>query len=121
MIAEFKTRKMGEIDIVEISGRLNLGNTLQSIETSILKMIEQGSRRMAINLAALDSIDSAGIGMLIACSAQMEQKEGELRVAGAHGVVARIFETVHLGRVAALDADLDTACRNLARNGAQSP
>ena len=113
MITESTTRKLGDVDVIDITGRLSLGNTLLSIERSILTLIEQGSHRLVINITALASIDSAGIGMLMACSGQMEQRQGKLRIAGAQGGVARSFEMVHLGRVAALDADLDTACRAL--------
>jgi anti-anti-sigma factor len=113
MIAESSTRKMGDVDIVDISGRLSLGNTLLSIERSILSLIEQGCRRLVINVPALISIDSAGIGMLMGCSGQMEQVQGKLRISGAQGAVARTFEVIHMERVAAVDLDVDTACRAL--------
>jgi anti-anti-sigma factor len=113
MIAESSTRKIGDVDVVDISGRLSLGNTLLSIEKSILNLIEQGSRRMVIHVAGLTALDSAGIGMLMQCSGQMEQHHGKLRIAGAQGGVARTFEIVHMGRVAALDADLEAACKAL--------
>jgi len=113
MITESNTRKIGEIDIVDISGRLNIGHVLQTIEQSILDLIAQGSRRLVINVAGLTSIDSAGIGMLMACSGQMEQQHGKLRITGAQGGVARTFEVVRMDRVAALDVDVDTACRAL--------
>ena len=113
MITESTARKLGEIDIVDISGRLSLGNALLSIEKSILNMIEQGSRRMVVNLPALIAIDSAGVGMLLGCGGQMELHQGRLRIAGAQGGVARTFDIVHMERVVPLDADLETACRVL--------
>jgi anti-anti-sigma factor len=113
MITESATRKIADVDVVDISGRLSFGNTLASIETSILDLIEKGSRRLVINVPGLTSIDSAGIGMLMACSGQMEQRRGKLRIAGAQGGVARQFEVIHLDRVTPLDADLDSACRAL--------
>jgi hypothetical protein len=59
-------------------------------------LIEQGSRRLAINVPGLMSIDSAGIGMPIGCSGQMEQAHGKLRIASAQGTVARTLEVVHM-------------------------
>jgi anti-sigma B factor antagonist len=112
-MTESVTRKIGDIDVVEISGRLDYGSTLASIEKSILDLIEGGSRKLVINVPGLSAIDSAAIGMLMACSGQMEQKHGKLRIAGAQGGVARTFEVIHLGRVTPLDADLDAACRAL--------
>jgi anti-sigma B factor antagonist len=102
--------------VVEISGRLTLSDALTYAETSIKRHIADGSRKMAIDLAGLTSIDSAGIGMLISCGGEMEQAGGVLRVAGAHGAVAKTFEIVHMGRIVALDADVESACRNLSGN-----
>ena len=113
MITESATRKIGDIDVVDISGRLSLGNTLLSIEKSIQTLIERGSRKLVIHVAGLTAIDSAGIGMLMACSGQMEQAGGKLRIAGAQGSVAKTFEIVHIGRVVALDRDIDAARREL--------
>jgi anti-anti-sigma factor len=118
MITESGTRKMGDVDVVDISGRLNLGNALAGIESSILKLIDEGSRRLVINVPGLTAIDSAGVGMLMGCSGKMEQTQGKLRIAGARGGVARTFETMHMDRVAALDADIDAACRALGADGA---
>src|SRR5580658_6001881 len=100
MIAESSTRKVADVDVVDISGRLSLGNTLLSIEQSILKLIEQGSRKLVINVTGLAALDSAGVGMLMQVSGQMEQHQGKLRIAGAQGSVAKTFEVVHLDRVA---------------------
>lgn len=101
------------ITIVEISGRLTLGNALTYAETSVKRLIGDGSRKMVIDLAGLTSIDSAGVGMLISCGGEMEHAGGALRVAGAQGAVAKTFEIVHMDRIVALDADVESACRNL--------
>jgi|SRR5580658_7177658 anti-anti-sigma factor len=104
------------ITIVEISGRLTLGNALTYAENSIKRLIGEGSRKIVIDIAGLTSIDSAGVGMLISCGGEMEQAGGALRVSGAHGAVAKTFEIVHMSRIVALDADVDAACRNLSGN-----
>ena len=113
MITESSLRTIEpDIQVIDIRGRLNLGNTLQTVESSILRLIAQGARKLIVNVEGLNFIDSAGIGMLIACNGQMEQKQGAMRIAGAHGPVAQTFELVHMSRICALDADVDTACRN---------
>lgn len=114
MITEFTTHKIEpDIDVVEISGRLSLGNTLQSLERSVIALIDQGSRKIIVNLSKLNAIDSAGIGTLISCHAKMEAASGQMRIAGAHGVVAKSFDLVHMHRVATLDSDFDTAVQSL--------
>jgi anti-sigma B factor antagonist len=108
---ESSIRKVGDIDVVELSGRLSLSDALESIEQAILNLIEQGSRRMVIDVAGITAMDSAGMGMLMACSGQMEQHQGKLRIAGAQGGVARTFGVVHIDRLAPVDVDVETSCR----------
>jgi anti-sigma B factor antagonist len=100
--------------VVEISGRLHLGNSLSSIEASIKGIIGEGNRKMVIDLSELQFIDSAGVGMLISCGGEMDQAGGAFRVAGAHGPVAKIFDTVHMSKIVGLDDDVETACSRLA-------
>jgi anti-sigma B factor antagonist len=119
MITETKTRRIEpDLTVVEISGRLNLGNTLLSIENSIERLIAEGARKLIVDLTGLDYIDSAGIGVLVSCSGHVEQSGGRMRIAGAHGIVARAFELVHMDRIAPLDADVESASRQLSVGGA---
>jgi anti-anti-sigma regulatory factor len=42
----------------------------------------------------------------------MGQAGGQVRLAGAHGSVAKVFEIVQIDRIIPLDADLASACGN---------
>ncbi len=99
-----------DITVVELSGRLNLGNTLQSIESAIHKLIDEGARKLVIDLASLTYIDSAGMGMLIGCNGRIEQAGGRMRIAGAKGMVASSFAVGHLERILSFHPDADAAC-----------
>ena len=112
-MVETKTQQIGDVTVVEMSGRLHLGNSLMYAENSINKLIEGGTRKLVIDLAKLEYLDSSGLGMLIGCSGRMEQNGGRMRVACAGGPVAQVFELVHAERILQFDADLETACRNL--------
>jgi anti-sigma B factor antagonist len=121
MITESKTRHVEpDITVVEISGRLSLGNALLAIENSINRLIQDGARKLAVDLSGLTAIDSSGIGVLVSCSGQIERSGGELRIAGAQGAVAKSFELVHMSRIAALDADVESCCRHLAAGSASA-
>ena len=114
MIIGTKTRRIEpDITVVEISGHLNLGNNLMAIEGLIKRLIQEGSRKLILDLAALDYIDSAAIGMLVSCNGLMDSTGGQIRMAGARGSVAKVFETVHMQKIARLDADLASACSGL--------
>jgi len=115
---ETKTRQIEpDITVVEISGRLNLGNVLQTLEASIRRMIDEGARKLIIDVSTLTYIDSAGIGVLVGCRGRIAQRDGHLRIVGAQGPVARTFELVHMNLIAPLDADVESACRHLSGGG----
>ena len=119
MVTESKIRRVEpDITVVEISGRMSLGNALVSLEYSVRKLIEEGARKIVVDLGGLDQSDSAGLGVLVACAGLMEQSGGKMRVSGAHGQVARSFEIVHMDRIVPLDPDVDTACKVLSSDGA---
>jgi anti-sigma B factor antagonist len=110
LITETKTHRIEpDITVFEISGRLNLGNLLQSAESAIRGLIDGGARKLVIDLTGLTAIDSSGIGTLISCAGQMDQAGGQACIAGAQGSVAKIFETVHMSRIVPLHADLASA------------
>jgi anti-sigma B factor antagonist len=117
-MVETKIQQMGDVTVVELTGRLHLGNSLSYAENAINRLIDDGTRKLVIDIAGLNHIDSSGLGMLIFCGGHMEQSGGRMRVAGAAGSVARIFETSHADRVLQFDADLATACRKLSAEAA---
>ncbi|MGA2215994.1 MAG: STAS domain-containing protein [Bryobacteraceae bacterium] len=117
-MAENKTHQIGDVTVVELSGRLHLGNSLTYAENAISRLIEGGTRKLVIDLTQLDYMDSSGLGMLIFSGGRMQESGGRLRVAGAKGTVARVFQIAHADQVLQFDVDLETACRNLAAEAA---
>jgi|SRR5579862_8120276 len=116
---ETKTRQVEpDVTVVEISGRLNMGNALQSIETSVKKMVDQGARKLVVDLTALNYIDSSGIGMLVACCGYIAKNGGKMRIAGAQGNVAKVLEMVHMPRIAPLDSDVTGSCGHFSAQSA---
>jgi len=107
-----------DIEVVAISGKMNISGALVLLENSIKGMIAAGARKLAIDLSSLDSIDSSGIGLLVCCTGEIEQVGGQMRIAGAHGPVARALNVAHLDRLTPIDPDLESACRHLSAGSA---
>jgi len=119
MITETNTRRVEpDITVLTIGGRLTLGNTLMGVENAIKRLIEEGVRKLVLDVAGLDFVDSAGIGMLVSCAGQMEHQGGKVRIAGAKGRVKQSFDIVHIHRITPIDPDVETACREMETGGA---
>lgn len=122
MILEVATRSVEPgITVFEFTGRLSLGNRLTEIEHTIKSEIQQGCGKLVLDLSKLESIDSAGVGLLVMCAGAMEQAGGRMCVAasvtGNSPRVAQVFEVTHLERVVALHPDAESACRSLGATG----
>jgi anti-anti-sigma factor len=83
------------------------------VEDAIRKLIKDGVRKLVLDLTDLSYIDSSGVGLIVTCTGEMGQTGGQIRVAGAQGVVARPFEIVRLTLVVPQDPDVETACSAL--------
>lgn len=100
-----------DITVCDMKGKLNLGTNLTFLEIEIRKLIECGTRKLILDVAELDYIDSAGIGMFVGTSGLLEQAGGRLLIAGAKGAVASTFKMVHLHRIVDLHPDVDSAVK----------
>ncbi|MEO8100374.1 MAG: STAS domain-containing protein [Acidobacteriota bacterium] len=101
------------ITVVEITGNLQVGKNLSSIEEAIHELIQGGARKLVVDLTGLEHIDSSGIGMLTGCRNKMQEAGGQMRLAGAHGVTVRVFAVIHMDEIMPVDADMAAACKAL--------
>ena len=121
MLLEVNTRRVepGIIGI-ELNGRMTLGYRHAELEYSIKDMIQQGCRKLVIDLTKLDSMDSSGVGLLAMCAAAIKKAGGEMRVAGANARVSRVFEITRLDDAVAILADAGSACRSFGATGSDA-
>lgn len=55
-------REAGDIVIVDLNGRITLGDGCQSVGELVHELIARNQKKILLNLAEVNFIDSAGIG-----------------------------------------------------------
>ena len=90
MPIESKANQAGAA-VIALSGRLIFGRDLEQLEAAIKKLVEKGEKRMILDAATLDYVDSAAIGTLVSCLSFVKKAGGELRLAGASPRIVRLF------------------------------
>ncbi len=90
--------------VMELAGRLNVGNNLTSVESAIFEVIRAGQKALVIDVSKLDYIDSASLGMLIGCSKAATEVGAEMRIAAPQGMVARTMKLIQMEKVIPIDA-----------------
>src|SRR5437879_6336546 len=100
MILSLTTRKNEpDIIVVELVGRITLGRESSQIEIQIVKLLNEGVRKLVMDLARVDYIDSTGIGIIAYCFGKITQAGASCRVSGARGLVMDLFKITRLDSV----------------------
>jgi anti-sigma B factor antagonist len=73
-----KTRE--SIAILELSGRLIVGEPVAALREKIRELAEAGSTKVILNLAEVDYIDSTGLGTLVVCYTTLQKAGGALKI-----------------------------------------
>ena len=102
-----------DITGVSCSGRFTLGTRLSETEALMHTLIENGTRKLVLDLTHVDFVDSAGLGIIMRVFGEIGQRGGQFRIAGAHQQVQRLFEITHTAAILSVDPDLVTSVKKL--------
>jgi anti-sigma B factor antagonist len=98
-----------DISVMGFTGQLALGRRLNDVEDAVRERIEQGSKKIVLDLGGVDLIDSAGVGVLVVCIRAMERAGGLMALAGAAPRVRQLIELNRLNQVVSLFSDVPSA------------
>ena len=73
-------REIGDVAIVDFSGKITLGEGSATLRTTVKELISSGHRKILLNLGDVDYIDSSGIGELVAAYTTVRSASGELKL-----------------------------------------
>jgi len=93
-----KVSQRDGVTVVEIEGRFDAVSAPQ-IKSELHSLIDDGSIRLVLDLARMDFIDSAGLGVLVSCLRRAAAEGGDLRLAEVPPFCRSIFELTRLTRV----------------------
>ena len=74
------TREVGQIKLVDLSGRIALGEGSALLRKTIRDLLENGETRIILNLGDVNYIDSSGIGELVSAFTTAKNQSGELKL-----------------------------------------
>ena len=59
------TRRVGDVHILDINGKITLGKATTAVRHTISDLLENGGKKIVLNLTEVNYIDSSGIGELV--------------------------------------------------------
>jgi len=74
------TRQVDGVTILDLSGRITLGEGSVQLRDAIRDLLAKGSKQILLNLADVNYIDSSGIGELVSAYTTVRNQGGELKL-----------------------------------------
>ena len=75
-----QVRDRGDVRIVELSGKITIGSGDVKIRELIDESLAAGKKNNVLDLAGVSTIDSSGIGEMVACYTTVTKKGGHLKL-----------------------------------------
>jgi len=74
------TRQVDGVTIVDLSGRITLGEGSVILRDAIKDLLGKGQKKILLNLGDVSYIDSSGIGELVSAFTSVRNQGGELKL-----------------------------------------
>jgi len=73
-------REIGGATVVDLSGRITLGEGSAMLREMVRDLLNKGQNKIVLNLADINYIDSSGIGELVSGYTTVRKQGGELKL-----------------------------------------
>ena len=80
MSMKLTTREVGGVSIVDLSGKITLGEGGVALRDEVRKLVAAGKKKIVLNLAEVNYIDSSGLGELVSAYTAVKNAGGELKL-----------------------------------------
>ena len=97
---EISVREADGVHTLEVHGRLTIGEPSEHLSEFVQKLIQQGARKVIIDLNDIPQIDSSGISVLVKLSISLARQGGALHMVSKQGrvrdalTVTRLVEAI---------------------------
>lgn len=105
-------RDAGPVTVVDLSGRITLGDGSALLRKTIRGLLQDERKKILLNLADVDYIDSSGIGELVSGFTAVKNQSGELKLLQLTKKVRDLLQITKLYTVFDIYSDENTAIRS---------
>jgi len=77
---KLSTRKMANVIIIDVDGKIVLGEGDVEIKKTVDNLLEKGNKNFLLNLAKVPYLDSAGLGEIIRCFTALRRSGGNFKL-----------------------------------------
>ncbi len=114
MSVKLNTRQVGDVSVVDVAGRITLGEGSSALRDLLRDMVSKGQKNILLNLGEVSYIDSSGIGELVSGFTTVTNSGGQLKLLGLNKRVKDLLQITKLYTVFDVHEDEAGAVRSFA-------
>ena len=77
---KIENRIVGDVHVLDCSGKITLGEGTMAIRNTVREVIKAGGKKIVLNLADVNYLDSSGIGELVSSFTTVTNQGGQLKL-----------------------------------------
>ncbi len=112
MTMKANTRQIDGVMIVDLSGRITLGEGSVILRDTVRDLVGKGNKKILLNLGDVNYIDSSGIGELVSAFTTVRNQGGELKLLNLTKKVHDLLQITKLYTVFDVKDDETTAIKS---------
>lgn len=90
------TREVAHVTVLDIHGRLVLGPEIGALRDAVRALISEGKKKIILNLAEVDYLDSTGVGELVGSFITVRNAGGELKLLN---LTQKVHDVLHVTKL----------------------
>lgn len=94
-----KSRETSGVTILDLEGRITLGEPTGLLRESVKNLLAAGHKNILLNLGQVSYIDSAGLGELVGCSTTVRNAGGRLKLMQLQKKISDLMQITKLHTV----------------------
>jgi anti-sigma B factor antagonist len=73
-------RQAGDVTVLDLGGKITIGEGSVSLRSAIRRLIDEGKKKILLNLSDVGYVDSSGIGELVSSYTTIGREGGQLKL-----------------------------------------
>ena len=116
MAVKTTTLQSGKIGVIEVKGSLVGGEETDELRNAVADFIEQGTKKLIIDLAKVTYLNSTAIGVLVSAHTTFAKNKGRVKLCGINKNINNIFVITKLTLVFDVAETREEAIQSLSQD-----
>ncbi len=117
---QLATRTAADVSIVDVAGCITIGEGSVLLRDTVRQILDQGARKILLNLHEVGYIDSSGMGELVRTYTSIRGQGGQTKLVNPSKRVSDLLRMTHLSAVFDIQADEASAIHSFGQASSQN-